>query len=75
MGKLIVLRMPEETQPQDKCHSCKHHYLEWDWDNGHHSKCDLYDRAIPSPGRFDYPIKIPRWCEGKYERRGDENDD
>lgn len=47
----------------EKCHDCKYHYLLWDWDNGHHSMCEKYDRAIPSPSRFDYPVKIPKWCE------------
>lgn len=57
---------------KDLCHSCKYHYLLWDWDNGHHSICKLYGKTIQTPSRFDYPVRIPKWCEGKYERR--END-
>lgn len=50
------------------CIKCKYHYLLWDWDNGHHSMCEKYDRAIPVPSRFDYPVKVPKWCkEGEQE--------
>ena len=53
-----------------KCHECKYHYLLWDWDNfGHHSRCLKYNKPIPCPSRFDYPVKTPKWCEeGKHDK-------
>lgn len=46
----------------DRCTLCRFHELEWEWNNEHHSRCQVEKKRIPAPSKNDYPIGKPKWC-------------
>ena len=44
------------------CNLCRFHEIEWEWNNEHHSRCQVNKKRIPTPSKNDYPKGKPKWC-------------